>query len=116
MIILPELMIFNPMGIVITYLESLLHWSEMHVKGCRWHQSRHGIAVPMCINYSFRTYRYRMCKLLKTHRVSTPDLKGVFEQGAKALHVGIYARVSTHDQKTLPLQFLAMRDYAEKRG
>ena len=25
-------------------------------------------------------------------------------------------RVSTHDQKTLPLQLVAMRDYAEKRG
>ena len=57
-----------------------------------------------------------MPKLLKTQRVSTPDRKGVFGQGAKALRVGLYARVSTHDQKTLPLQLLAMRDYAEKRG
>ena len=30
--------------------------------------------------------------------------------------VGLYARVSTHDQKTLPLQIRAMRDYAAKRG
>ena len=29
---------------------------------------------------------------------------------------GLYARVSTHDQKTLSLQTRAMRDYAEKRG
>ena len=29
---------------------------------------------------------------------------------------GLYARVSTHDQKTLPLQIRAMRDYAVKRG
>lgn len=29
---------------------------------------------------------------------------------------GLYARVSTHDQKTLPLQIRAMREYASKRG
>jgi putative DNA-invertase from lambdoid prophage Rac len=29
---------------------------------------------------------------------------------------GLYARVSTHDQKTLPLQMRAMREYAAKRG
>src|SRR5271154_2033345 len=32
------------------------------------------------------------------------------------LRVGLYARVSTHDQRTLPLQLHAMRDYASKRG
>jgi DNA invertase Pin-like site-specific DNA recombinase len=30
--------------------------------------------------------------------------------------VGLYARVSTHDQKTLPLQMRTMREYAAKRG
>jgi len=30
--------------------------------------------------------------------------------------VGLYARVSTHDQQTLPLQMRAMREYASKRG
>lgn len=30
--------------------------------------------------------------------------------------VGLYARVSTHDQQTLPLQARAMRDYAARRG
>jgi putative DNA-invertase from lambdoid prophage Rac len=29
---------------------------------------------------------------------------------------GQYARVSTHDQQTLPLQISAMREYAERRG
>lgn len=32
------------------------------------------------------------------------------------LRVGFYARVSTHDQQTLPLQIRAMREYAGKRG
>src|SRR5450631_2579331 len=35
---------------------------------------------------------------------------------AKMLRVGLYARVSTHDQQTLPLQMRAMREYAAKRG
>ena len=30
--------------------------------------------------------------------------------------VGLYARVSTHDQKTLSLQIRTMREYAGKRG
>jgi predicted site-specific integrase-resolvase len=29
--------------------------------------------------------------------------------------VGLYARVSTHDQQTLPLQVRTMREYAAKR-
>jgi putative DNA-invertase from lambdoid prophage Rac len=32
------------------------------------------------------------------------------------LRVGLYARVSTHDQQTLPLQIRAMREYSAKRG
>jgi putative DNA-invertase from lambdoid prophage Rac len=35
---------------------------------------------------------------------------------AKMFRVGLYARVSTHDQKTLPLQIRTMREYAAKRG
>jgi len=36
----------------------------------------------------------------------------VFGQGAK---VGIYTRVSTHDQKTLPLQLRSLKQYAKQR-
>ena len=32
------------------------------------------------------------------------------------LRVGLYARVSTHDQKALPLLSRAMLDYTSKRG
>jgi putative DNA-invertase from lambdoid prophage Rac len=32
------------------------------------------------------------------------------------LRVGLYARVSTHDQQTIPLQTRALRDYAARRG
>jgi DNA invertase Pin-like site-specific DNA recombinase len=33
-----------------------------------------------------------------------------------ALRAGLYARVSTHDQQTLPMQNRAMREYAVRRG
>lgn len=32
------------------------------------------------------------------------------------MEIALYARVSTHDQQTLPMQLKAMRDYAKKRG
>jgi DNA invertase Pin-like site-specific DNA recombinase len=32
------------------------------------------------------------------------------------MQAALYARVSTHDQQTLPMQLKAMRDYAKKRG
>jgi DNA invertase Pin-like site-specific DNA recombinase len=32
------------------------------------------------------------------------------------VRVGLYARVSTHDQQTIPLQTRAMREYAARRG
>jgi putative DNA-invertase from lambdoid prophage Rac len=35
---------------------------------------------------------------------------------AKMFRAGLYARVSTLDQQTLPLQMRAMREYASKRG
>ena len=33
-----------------------------------------------------------------------------------ALRAGLYARVSTQDQQTLPMQNRAMREYAARRG
>ncbi len=33
-----------------------------------------------------------------------------------ALRAGLYARVSTHDQQTIPLQTRALREYATRRG
>jgi putative DNA-invertase from lambdoid prophage Rac len=43
----------------------------------------------------------------------------VFGQGqknAKMVRAGLYARVSTQDQQTLPMQNRAMREYAARRG
>src|SRR5438477_5666468 len=41
---------------------------------------------------------------------------GQRQEGAKMFRAGLYARVSTHDQQTLPLQMRTMREYAAKRG
>jgi predicted site-specific integrase-resolvase len=38
------------------------------------------------------------------------------QEAAKMFRAGLYARVSTHDQQTLPLQMRAMREYAAKHG
>jgi len=51
---------------------------------------------------------------------SKPGSPRVFGQGAgrrkTPCRAGLYARVSTHDQPTLPLQSRAMREYAARRG
>jgi DNA invertase Pin-like site-specific DNA recombinase len=41
---------------------------------------------------------------------------GQRQEATKMLRVGLYARVSTHDQKTLPMQMRTMREYAARRG
>lgn len=47
----------------------------------------------------------------------TTNLRRVFGHGPKTqIRAGLYARVSTHDQQTLPAQNRAMRDYAARRG
>ena len=45
-------------------------------------------------------------------RVPKSERRGVFRQGGSTPRVGLYARVSTHDQQTLPLQLSAMREHA----
>jgi DNA invertase Pin-like site-specific DNA recombinase len=44
----------------------------------------------------------------------THNQQGVFGQGHD-VRVALYARVSTHDQQTLPMQLSAMREYAARR-
>ena len=42
--------------------------------------------------------------------------RGGFLASVEPLRVGLYARISTHDQQTLPLQVKAMRHYARRRS
>jgi putative DNA-invertase from lambdoid prophage Rac len=48
--------------------------------------------------------------------VNSTKVFGQPRNPGKMFRVGLYARVSTHDQKTLPLQMRTMREYAAKRG
>src|SRR4051794_7682117 len=57
-----------------------------------------------------------MPKSTPKQRVPRGDRRGVFRQVGSGPRVGLYARVSTHDQQTLPLQLSAMREHAERRG
>ncbi len=56
-----------------------------------------------------------MAKAQRKPRISRAVRKGVFGQRGQQPRVGLYARVSTHDQQTLPMQLSAMRGYAKKR-
>jgi len=52
-------------------------------------------------------------------RIPESKSKRVFGQSrkrVKMLRAGLYARVSTLDQQTLPMQMRALREYAAKRG
>jgi putative DNA-invertase from lambdoid prophage Rac len=53
----------------------------------------------------------RASKTAKSTRVF-----GQRQGSAKMFRVGLYARISTHDQQTLPLQMRAMREYSARRG
>src|SRR5258708_21428430 len=70
----------------------------------------------MAINYSFSPCHDRMPEPVKKQGVPNAARRRVFRQGEAGSRVGLYARVSTHDQQTLPLQLSAMREHAERRG
>jgi putative DNA-invertase from lambdoid prophage Rac len=57
-----------------------------------------------------------MAAKLASETAKTKRVFGQPQKAAKMFRVGLYARVSTHDQQTLPLQMRTMREYAEKRG
>jgi len=49
-------------------------------------------------------------------RAKSNRVFGQRRKSAKKVRAGLYARVSTHDQQTLPMQNRALRDYAARRG
>ncbi|MDZ4697859.1 MAG: recombinase family protein [Deltaproteobacteria bacterium] len=57
-----------------------------------------------------------MIKSTKTARNRQPRQNEVFGQRGSRLRAGLYARVSTLDQQTLPMQLRAMQEYAGQRG
>ena len=58
-----------------------------------------------------------MAEKRASRRAKSPRVFGHPSSRAQApFRVGLYARVSTHDQQTIPLQTRAMREYAARRG
>src|SRR5437763_6919070 len=46
----------------------------------------------------------------------SPRVFGQTRKPTKMFRAGLYARVSTNDQQTIPLQIRALREYAARRG
>ena len=51
-----------------------------------------------------------------SQKVKSNRAFGQARKPAKMFRAGLYARVSTNDQQTLPMQSRAMREYAAWRG
>ena len=51
-----------------------------------------------------------------SEEAKSPRVFGQARKPAKMFRAGIYARVSTDDQQTIPLQIRALREYAARRG
>jgi DNA invertase Pin-like site-specific DNA recombinase len=51
-----------------------------------------------------------------SEQVQSPRVFGQRRKHPKMFRVGLYARVSTFDQHTIPLQIRALREYAVRRG
>src|SRR3982751_6422333 len=49
-------------------------------------------------------------------KAKSGNVFGQARKPAKMFRAGLYARVSTNDQQTLPMQNRAMREYAARRG
>ena len=73
----------------------------------------------MAGNYSLRPSKLitrKMAIKRTSGKAKTKQVFGHARKPAKMLRAGLYARVSTLDQQTLPMQMRAMRDYAANRG
>ena len=51
-----------------------------------------------------------------SHKAESDNVFGHRRKQPKMFRAGLYARVSTNDQQTLPMQSRAMREYAARRG
>src|ERR1700686_1638714 len=49
-------------------------------------------------------------------KAKSPRVFGQARKPAKMFRAGLYARVSTNDQQTIPLQVRALREYVVRRG
>lgn len=59
---------------------------------------------------------FEMAEKRASHTAKSDRVFGQARKPAKMFRAGLYARVSTNDQQTIPLQIRAMREYAARRG
>jgi putative DNA-invertase from lambdoid prophage Rac len=57
-----------------------------------------------------------MAEKLAVQKAKSDRVFGQVRRPAKMFRAGLYARVSTNDQQTIPLQIRALREYAARRG
>ena len=69
----------------------------------------------MLFGFTDTAYRKSTWKPQQTQGLRGANLEG-FLAVVETDRVAIYARVSTHDEQTLPMQLEAMRAYAERKG
>ena len=60
--------------------------------------------------------RNEMAVKRASDKAKSPGVFGQARKPAKMFRAGLYARVSTNDQQTIPLQVRALREYAVRRG
>ena len=63
-----------------------------------------------------RTRYAEMAVKRASEKTKSGEVFGHRRKKPEMLRVGLYARVSTQDQQTIPLQMRAMREYAATRG
>jgi DNA invertase Pin-like site-specific DNA recombinase len=63
-----------------------------------------------------RERRSEMPAKQATEKTKSPRVFGHAQKQPKMFRAGLYARVSTNDQQTIPLQMRALREYAVRRG
>jgi DNA invertase Pin-like site-specific DNA recombinase len=57
-----------------------------------------------------------MAEKRAAEKAKSPRVFGQARKPAKMFRAGLYARVSTNDQQTIPLQIRALREYTARRG
>jgi putative DNA-invertase from lambdoid prophage Rac len=73
-------------------------------------------AWPERIDYGREIHLFEMGQKRAISRLKSGRVFGQGSKWAKTVRAGLYDRVSTHDQQTIPLQTRAMREYAARRG
>lgn len=58
---------------------------------------------------------FEMAETRAIEKAESPRVFGPARKLAKMFRAGLYARVSTNDRQTIPLQIRALREYAARR-